>query len=382
MIKKTQANDVPLGTQKGLHHFCLGMLLTFLFSSFVYASDIADMDAHYPVDIELLSLSEEIKSQLDTEVATIRSKVKRAQYLHYFMFAPEHWGIGYTASSTLTAQQTYDQRKGNCISLAALYIASARHVGLEASFQNVHVPPLWENKGDYYVVPGHINAVVHVPRADVHIEFLETFFSNEIEPGDTEVIDDKRAIAEYHNNIAMEVMASGDHYPLVMRHLDKAIKMNPKLDVAWSNYGVVLKFDKQFELAEEKYRRAIALNRRNFSALTNLYVLLSETNRIDEADKIFKKIARYSNKNPHYLAKIAEAALSNEHDEAALKSINKAIKFDATVARFHHIKAIALYRLGEREDSIKALKKAAEAAKEPDDEQRYRNKVSKLLGSI
>lgn len=337
--------------------------------------------AHGNIDVDILEISQEIKDALDREIRPIRNKEKRAIELHYMMFAPEKWNIDYSSAKTYTAQQTFDVRQGNCISMAALYVAAARYVNLPAKFQTVTVPNNWSPKEDYYIVSGHVNAVIEIGGDTVNVEFLRTFFDTESTKTKKRKISDKKAYAEYHNNVAMELVED-QQFELAKRHMEKAVAFGPGLDFVWSNYGVLLKFNEEFELAEQKYRKALKLNKRNFSALTNLYVLLEETGRTEEAAKLAKKVERYSKKNPHYLSRLAETALHNEKYENAITLINKAIKRDDSVARFFEIKAKALLYSGNNRLALKALKKAKALSEDTDDFEFYEKKVNTLLSTM
>jgi hypothetical protein len=40
-----------------------------------------------------------------------------------------------------------------------LFVAVAREVGLDAHFQEVRTPPVWDSRGDLYIYNLHINAI-------------------------------------------------------------------------------------------------------------------------------------------------------------------------------------------------------------------------------
>ncbi len=335
---------------------------------------------HYAgLDVDILAIDDRIKADLDRELRPIRDRVKRAQALHLMMFAENRWAIRYQAGRTYTAQQTWDNKLGNCMSMATLYIASARYLDLDARFQSVRVEETWEKRNDYYIVPGHMNAQVKLPRHRIHIEFLRTFFSDEYVVGkETTVISDEQAFAEYHNNIAMELVDTG-RFDLVRAHLDRALDAYSRFDYIWSNYGVIEKFQGHHDAAEQKYLKALSLNRRNFSALTNLYVLYMETGQDDKASAIEAKVERYSRRNPYYLAKLAETALNTGNSELALSNINKAIRKDKQVARFYHIQAQAFAAMGDTQSAASALKLAEQYAGDPLEAARYQSKMAALV---
>lgn len=381
---------------KGLVSICFKTVffktfLTSLFALFISLStvhaielnqfDVIEEGIYNDVDVDVLAINQEIKDILDREIRPIRSKTHRAVQLHTLMFASDKWDINYSSDRTYTAQQTFDLRLGNCMSMAALYVASARYVGLPARFQSVKVAPTFTKKLDYFLVPGHMNALVRLPRETINIEFLQTFFETDIKGAKKRVVSDKKAFAEYHNNIGMELIES-DHYALAEKHLKKAVEYAPKLDFLWSNYGVIKKHNGDLKSAETMYKKALSLNKRNLSALTNLYILLKISGRKDEALKISKKVTRYNKKNPYYLVKIAEHSLNNKKYDEALSTINKAIRVDKNIPQFYHVKAKVLYAKGDHKAALGALEKAKEVSENKKDKQQFQKKINWMLSSL
>ena len=327
--------------------------------------------------VDLLGLNDQVKALLDKKIKPIKNRYQRTEALHALMFSSDGLNISYSPDRTFTAQQTYDYRSGNCLSLASLFIASARYVGLDASFQVVNVPPDWENRGDFYVIPGHANALVKLPKDHVHVEFLRAFYEAEFMIDESTPISDKRALAEYHNNIAMELFTIGD-FTTADKHLKRSVQLESRLDFVWSNFGVARKYQGDTSEAERFYRKATKLNRKNFSAWTNLYVLLKEQDRLEEAEKIEKKVMRHSRKNPYYMAKLAEADLKMGNNLEALQKSKKAIKLNGKEGKFYHLKARALQGLGEYEQALRALTEAQRLALDEGDAIRYQKKISAL----
>ncbi len=54
--------------------------------------------------------------------------------------------------------RVFRAREGNCLLVMNLFVAMARHVGVDANFQTVRVRPSWDRRGDLLVISQHINA--------------------------------------------------------------------------------------------------------------------------------------------------------------------------------------------------------------------------------
>ncbi|WNO07897.1 tetratricopeptide repeat protein [Teredinibacter sp. KSP-S5-2] len=341
-------------------------------------------------DVDIMGISNELKTMLDDNIAPIRDKEKRAKKLHELLFNDSGlgYGIRYNATATRTAQETFDKRSGNCVSLANLFVASARYVGLKASYQAADVPEDWEEKQGFYVIPGHINVVVDLPKDSLFIsrnslrdipsqkkmvvEFVGVYAGKNIK---TKKISDDRAHAEYYNNLAMIRFATGD-IKQSLAYLEKATDTYSKADFIWSNYGVVLKHKGNFDAAEKAYLKALKLNSRNLSAISNIYVLYDETQQREKALKFSKKAAKYAKKNPYYLAKLASHDAKLGNYESAIGLLHKAIHKKPTEAKFHHQIAVAYLKQKNYPKVERHLLEAEKLANSDEDMLKYQRKIN------
>lgn len=341
-------------------------------------------------NVDIMGISDELKTMLDDHITPIRDKERRAKKLHELLFNESGlgYGIQYNANATRTAQETFDKRSGNCVSLANLFVASARYVGLKASYQAADVPEDWEEKQGFYVVPGHINVVVDLPRDSLFIsrnrlrdipsqkrmvvEFVGVYAGKNLK---TRKIPDDRAHAEYYNNQAMLRFTEGD-IEQSLAYLEKATDTYSKSDFIWSNYGVVLKHSGNIDAAEKAYLKALKLNARNLSAISNIYVLYDETKQREKALKFSKKAAKYARKNPYYLAKLASHDAKLGNYEPAIALLHKAIRKKPTEPKFHHQIAVAYLKQKNYQKVEKHLLEAEKLSNSDEDMLKYQRKIT------
>jgi len=336
------------------------------------------VDEYASLDPDIFALPRELLDEIDSKIAPIRSKSERALALHKLLFGENGYGILYDGRQTFTAAQTFHFRRGNCLSLALLFTSAARHVGLPAKIQTVEIPTSWERGKGFYIVPGHVNALIPmVGHRKMVVEFLQTYYQSAGVKAKTQVISDRRVLAEYHNNIAMEYMNS-NNFALARSHYEKSIATFPKLDFVKSNLGVLSKREGRLQEAEQMYLEALKINRRNLSALTNLYILLSETGRIEAADAIAKRVERYTNRNPYHLAKLADTDIEMGNYSAALRKIKRAIHINPDDADLYRVLAQANYFSGDIDGAINAFTKARDLAANLDDRNLYQKKLQYL----
>ncbi len=338
-------------------------------------------DNKHNLNIDILAIDDDIKALLDREIRPIRDPVDRAVQLHDLMFNSHRLNIKYSLQDTLTANQTFYAGKGNCLSLAVLYVAAARHVGLRAKFRRVNILSDWEDKPSFTLLPRHVNVSVPIGLDTVQIEFLGTFFNQEFLTKNTKLVSDNRIFAEYHNNIGMEYLESGN-YENAVAHVERALEYDEKTDFLWSNYGVIKKLMGELDAAEAMYKKALSINKRNLSTMTNLQALLHHTGRQKEAMALGKKIEKQHRKNPYYLARIARAKFESGNYELALEHISKAIRHNKKEARFHHLQARIYVSLNMKDKALRALKRASKTSEDFQQEEIYNSKISQLLAQL
>ena len=122
---------------------------------------------------------------------------------------------------TRTAAETFRDRRGNCLSFTNMFVAMARHVGLDAHFEEVEIPPDWSSIGDTLLLSQHINVFVdmrhYVDRVvDFNTDVIHYFIHDLKANYERRVISDQRARAHYFNNIGVERMLTGGDTPDVL----------------------------------------------------------------------------------------------------------------------------------------------------------------------
>ena len=365
---------------KTVIYHCLSIVLFFLYSNCVLAKETnfsgTLSDPFAIADVDMLAINETVKQLLDENVKHIRHKELRTKFLHKYLFTEEGLNIQYSEDVTLTAQETFDQGKGNCLSLASLYIASARYVGLNAKFQNVAVPRSWKEGNGFYVIPGHVNVSVHIePGARAIVEFVSTYIPKEI-PGDK--ISDNYALAQYYSNLGAEHLSRREIGPAIA-YLVKSVNTSKKVAHAWSNLGVAYRLNKQYLLAEQAYLNALAIDKRDMSTVNNLYKLYKQTEQHHKAEKYAERVARYARKNPYYLARLAVSDMEVGDLNSALKKMKKAIKLNPDEHKFYATLAAVYFKQERFKDAEKTMKKARDIALGESEKNTYQEKLNAIL---
>ncbi len=243
-------------------------------------------------DIDLLNLNDEVKTLLDEKIRPFKTKKGKTEALHDLLFSSEKLNIRYDFSATQTAQETFDLKKGNCLSQAVLFVAAARYLGLRTRFQSVENTIPWEKRENFYLVPEHLNAVVALPgKRRATIEFPEPEIDIKGKPR-TKIVKDQQVLADYYNNKGVEALNNNELY-LALGYFQKSIEVRPRSAFAWSNKGAAHKLLKDFDEAEYAFLKAHKFDKRNKSIVINLYTLYRETGQDEKAAKYFSHVKKY-----------------------------------------------------------------------------------------
>ena len=353
--------------------------LLFFVVFFISVSIYAEQTELVIDERDILAIDDEIKDKLDAYIRPLRLKEEKASQLHAYLFTPEGINIQYEAGETKTAQETYDTRTGNCVSLANLYVASARYLGLKAKYQNVIVPRTWEKGEEFYILPAHMNVVVTInSRTKAVVELVDTYVPLDL---DDEIISDKRAFAEYYSNKGVEFLSAKD-YGSAVSHLEKSIAVYDGLAFSWSNLGVAYKFNKDYEKAEKAYLKALDIDKKYLSALKNLYALYFDLNETDKVKSLSERVEKYAKRNPYFLARTAEILHSKGEYQGAVNLYKKAVGKKKDEGDFFFGLAKAYYQLGLTKKAEKARAKALNLAKDEEHRLRYESELEVNIQSI
>ena len=194
---------------------------------------IADIGTRDPSEY-LLRVTPEMQLELDTVIHPEWSQLRKFRALRRFLFAESEKNVQYRPDATLTAAETWAREEGNCLAISNLFIASARHLGIDARYQTVWVRPTWENEGVTMIRYEHIVAIGRLSTGDEYIvDFLPEF--SESERGKDEITD-LQALALYHNNLGAEAVVKNELED-AERELLVAAALWPGNSDTWNNLG-------------------------------------------------------------------------------------------------------------------------------------------------
>ncbi len=204
-------------------------------------------------DFDMLEITPEMVAFLDEKVKTVDSHNEQLRRLAWAIMRSGEFSLVYD-DSTGTASETFVKRSGNCMAFTNMFIALSRHLGLDARFQEVDVPPTWSMSGESLLYSQHINVFINLKNGhEREVDFNIYDFDHEME---SRIISDERAAAHYFNNIGAEHMLDGET-DLAYAYFRQSILRDDGYAPAWINMGILHRRQGMPEYAEVAFLQAL-----------------------------------------------------------------------------------------------------------------------------
>ncbi len=344
-----------------------GRLLSgeFVFDEPVSADEVPDVD--------LTGVSDEMRAFVEAEVGETRISSVKFRRMFRGLTREGYFNTNYLADSTRTAAETFQRKSGNCLSYTSMFVALAREAGLDARFQVVSVPPNWDADSGYLIRYTHVNLVLKGFRYDkVHGEEFSVDFNDVLPEPEypRHEISDEEATALFYANESVRHLRSGSMRD-AFAYLKKAIQISPENSDLWINLGALYAKEDALEQALIAYEVALSLDRSNRGAISGLGRTHLALGNLEEADYYNEQVKRYRERNPYYHFAIAQAEFENARYPAALRSINTALDLKYRNGRFHFMKGLTEYKLGDLESARESFQRADRFGNYRDLKQRY-----------
>lgn len=263
-------------------------------------------------------------------------------------------GLKYIPDATNTASEALQSGQGNCMGFSNLLIASARELGLNASYELVSHDMRWNRVDGALVGSLHVRVISFSSGRRMVFDFypvpLQSGFS-------TELLSDQAALAHHLNNLAADLMHEGEDakaYGLLI----KAIESTPDIAFIWSNLGILLSRNDLDLLAEAVFKEALSISPDTMSALSNLQFLYVKQGRDAEAEKMIARLERHRARNPYYHFSLGKEAYEQADYKGAVRHFKEAIDLKNNDSQFYTLLSKSYEELGKERAALRASKKA------------------------
>jgi tetratricopeptide (TPR) repeat protein len=329
-------------------------------------------------DVDILALSEDMALFLQEEVGDSRIGNVRFRRMFNGLTKNGYFETAYRIGTTNTAAETFSDKSGNCLSYTSMFIALAREVGLNATFQIVEVPPTWDADSGFLIRYTHINVLMRglMFNRSYGSEFSVDF--NDVLPDpeyDRYEITDAEAASLFYGNRSVVLFRAGDHRPAFVL-LKKALELSPDNADLWINLGAFYAKLSVHDHAIKAYQMALYADPYNQSALSGLSRTYEFVGATELANQYAMQVRRYRQNNPYYHYAIAQAEYENARYQKALVAINAALDLKFRNGRFHFLKGLTQRKLGEEQEAQASFRQATRFGNFGDLQLRYPEDVA------
>jgi Flp pilus assembly protein TadD len=325
--------------------------------------------------VDILELSPEMIAFMDRWVDPHGSEYLKLWRLLYAVMGDGTFDVIYDGS-TRTAQETFRQQRGNCLSFTNMFVAMSRYLGLDSNFQEVMMPPDWSISGETLIFNLHINSQVDLnSHSDQMVDFNMYDFRIRYE---RQIISDSRASAHYFNNMGVEYMLEGDT-PMALANFRESNKSDSTFGPAWVNLGILYNREGYPNYAEAAYLQALYIDDRNQVAMSNLAGLYEQEGRTELAEQYRSKVKYHRKRNPYYRYQLARTAFDNGDYGEAIDHLKFAVRRIKNDDNFYFLMSLSYLNSGDKDAAERWMRKAEEVAEIDADKKRYHRKLDMLM---
>ena len=331
--------------------------------------------------IDILEMTPEMIAFVDSHIGGARNRQARMKRLVYAVMGNGNFELIYD-EKTRTAQETFREASGNCLSFTNMFIAMARYLEIHVDYQEVDIPPDWSLVGESFLFSQHVNVLVDLGVGERRVVDFNTYDFRITY--DRHTISDERARAHYFSNIGVDYMLNGGA-TLAYANFRQALAEDVTFSSAWVNMGVLHRREGFPRYAETAYKQALEIYQFNLIAMSNLANLYEEEGLTELAEYYSGRVKSHRMNNPYYRYHLAQNAVIDGDYDAAIKNLKFAIRKRKEDDRFYFLMSLSYLMSGNKEAAESWMAQAKELAGDDSDKQYYQNKMDRLLisqGSI
>lgn len=344
---------------------------------------------------KLFELPANYQQDLDRIIASTDSEYQRYSKMRSWIY--RHFrDYDFDVTETYSLSQLNTNRKINCLSFSAMFVAAARYVDVPAEFQLVLAPPYWDKEGDNWINNQHINVTGSVELDTYYFDqaygsykpndpftfrgvvvrgFGDTSelsntrrYTADINPAVLTInsgrkrITEQQVISLFYSNKSIEALLNHD-LPLAYVFTKHALEADPDSSIAWNNLGVLYARVGNPDFSMAAYERAIALDDKLYSAKSNLANSYRANGQPSQAELIEQEIESFRNLNPYYHSALAEGSIATGDLQDAMDHLQEAVEHKPNEHFFYHQLAVVNQQMGDREAVIENLNRARRYAR-------------------
>lgn len=285
---------------------------------------------------------------------------------------------------TRTAAEAFEQRAGNCLSLAVMTAALARELDIPVRFQAVQTSPQYQREPDLVLSSGHVNVVLapsgptawrEFPyRQELTIDFVP---AADLRGATVRPLDERTVMAMFMNNRAAEALAAGLN-DQAYAWARASLRTDPGHLPGINTLAVVYWRAGHPVPAEAALRHVLAHDEDDLPALTNLAGLLRQQGRGSEADVVAGRLARLQPHPPFHFLDRGRLALREGRVDDARALIARELQLQPFQHEAHFWAAVVEATQGQWRSAERHLQQAGQHSPNRQQQARYHAKLEAL----
>ena len=289
------------------------------------------------------------------DLGSAGSDEQRLERLRAALLDGRDFTFEYERTSTFSAAEAYENRRGNCVSFTNLLIAFARSLGIQLQAALVSTRGISEREGDVIVTYNHMVAVY--PVAGTPDVKVYDFYRMAEEKGPRlTLLDDFSVAAIRASNDGVEHLGRGECAE-AQHDLEIAVKLGPRLGSLYANLGLARWRNGDVAGAFAVFRKGLEIEPRCPPLLQNLAALDLDQHRPAEARAALAALDMHR-ASPYVLIVRGDLALREGNVKGAIRNYRQAAALDSKIADPWLAIARAELARGHRGAAHKAARKA------------------------
>jgi tetratricopeptide (TPR) repeat protein len=333
---------------------------------------------------EIFELNDEAKTFAKLAIRGKFKSEEKIQALVQHVFSRSDLNLLYRADANTVANQTFQNRAANCLSMSIMTFALAKELGFDVRFQDIEIPEYWTIREGQSLLNRHINLQI-IPRQKnrIHFHFTTRGFEVDFDAQATRqhfpktLLKLNQVVAMFHNNNGADALLKKD-YVTAYAYFRAAILQSPDLSSALANLGYLYRLTSHYELSERAYLQAIKEDKNNLSAWRNLSHLYRYMGDEQKAIDIVNRVARKRSSNPFFHINMGDKAFEKEQWQMALKHYQRALKIDKSYHEVYFGLGKTYFELGNIQRSHHYLKLAKKKSRTGQEQATYQGKINML----
>ena len=327
-------------------------------------------------EVELLGVSEGMRDFVTSDIRFAKTSNLKLKRLLEKLNSHGYLLNGYEAGLTQTAAQTFDSRRGNCLSFTNLFIALAREAGLRSEYEIVESSPIFDAVDGILLRQHHITA--RVDTSDTRVGFNQhvsvSFNEVKIPRRLRRKVSLLHAKAHYYSNEGIRLWLIHDR-ERAFAYLRRSIELAPDQGGFWVNLAVVY-VDRGFvEEGRTLYAIALERNSRSLPAMAGLIRTSKMLGEDEPYKKYVARVERARSANPFYHFAKAQQAFSKQDLDSARSHMERAIELKDDEPRFFEFLGFVYTDMNETKLAAVHFDKAIELSDDTTQKIRYQRLI-------